>query len=70
MWYFLIPLEVQDHTVPQWKALRCDEYEPRGLSFEHGKIAILSREMLKNEGFLKALYTYGSVYLSFKTFSF
>ena len=29
---FLIPLEVEGHTVPHWKALRCGKFELRDLS--------------------------------------
>ena len=43
---FLIPLEVQGHTIPCLKALRCGEYESRGLSC--GSILSICQDVLKS----------------------
>ena len=55
---FSIPLEVQDHSVPQWKALRCGKYEPRGLScgstFNICQDVLKSANLIHKQGFVNS----------------
>ena len=43
---FLIPLEVQGHTVPRWKALKYGKYDKRRLSC--GSTLSICQDVLKS----------------------
>jgi len=54
----LIPLEVQDHSVPQRKPLRCGKFEARGLScgsfFNIGQDILKSANSIHKQGFVNS----------------
>ena len=55
---FLIPFEVQGHTVPHWKALRYSKYESRGLSCDSTssicQVVLKSDNLLHKQSYVKA----------------